>query len=110
MDFNNITRLPVNDPEAIVPVYAELRPVYDPALRLFSVQLWVSGEPCGIHGLTDNFEYAEEPLEAIDLFLAERGVRALTGEEAVLLYAGLLHAKGGPDWQMFVMDVAAEQD
>lgn len=109
MDFTNITSLPVNDLESIEPVYAELRPVYDPRLRTFSVQLWVSGEPSGIHGLVEHFQYADEPLEAIDAFLAEHGVRALTGDEAVLLYAGLVHAKGGPGWQIFQMQVAAAE-
>ncbi|QDN84436.1 hypothetical protein FNV61_00150 (plasmid) [Streptomyces sp. RLB3-6] len=97
------------DLEASGVVNAELRPVFDPALRTFSVQLWKDGEPSGIHGLIDNFRYADEPLEAVDAFLAERGVRALTGDEAVLLYAGLVRAKGGPDWQMFLMDVAASR-
>lgn len=106
MDFTNITNLPIVDLEG---VEAELRPVFDPALRVFSVQLWVDGEPRGIHGLTSDFRYADEPLEEIDAFLAERGVRALTGEEAVLLYAGLIHAKGGPDWTTFQIQVAAAE-
>ena len=109
MDFTNITRLPIDDFEAGEPVCAELRPVFDPALRTFSVQLWKDDEPSGIHGLTDNFRYAEQPLEAIDAFLAERGVRALTSDEAVLLFAGLVHAKGGPDWQALVMGIAAAE-
>ncbi|MFD8269180.1 hypothetical protein [Streptomyces althioticus] len=109
LDLTNITRLPIIDLEAIEPVNAELRPVYDRVLRTFSVQLWKDGEPSGIHGLTDNFRYADEPMEAIDAFLAERGVRALTGDEAVLLYAGLVHAKGGPDWQIFQMQLAAAE-
>ncbi|MGY5099500.1 hypothetical protein [Streptomyces sp. 900105245] len=85
---------------------AELRPVYDPRLRTFSVQLWKDNEPHGIHGLTETFRYADEPLMTIDAFLAERGVRALTGEEAAWLYAALVHAKGGPDWELLVMSIA----
>ncbi|MET8680968.1 hypothetical protein ABZW18_26155 [Streptomyces sp. NPDC004647] len=109
MDFTNITRLPIVDLEAIEAVHAELRPIFDPVLRTFSVQLWKDSEPSGNHGLTDNFRYADEPLEAIDAFLAESGVRALTRAEAVLLYAGLVHAKGGPDWAIFQMQVAAAE-
>lgn len=106
MDFNIDT---LGAPVQLDDANAELRPVYDPRLRTFSVQLWTGGEPSGIHGLCDNFRYADEPLEAIDAFLAERGVRALTGEEAAWLYAGLVHAKGGPDWQMLVMDITSGQ-
>ncbi|CAM5375312.1 putative protein OS=Streptomyces fumanus OX=67302 GN=GCM10018772_70270 PE=4 SV=1 [Streptomyces fumanus] len=109
LDLTNITRLPIIDCTAIESVNAELRPVYDRMLRTFSVQLWKDGEPSGIHGLTDNFRYADQPLEAIDAFLAERGVRALTDDEAVLLYAGLVHAKGGPDWEIFQMQLAAAE-
>ncbi|MDX2692211.1 hypothetical protein [Streptomyces ipomoeae] len=106
MDFN-IDAL--GGPVKLDDVNAELRPVYDPALRTFSVQLWKAGEPAGIHGLTDNFRYADEPLEAIDAFLAERDVRAVTNEEAAFLYAGLVRAKGGPDWQILLMDITAGQ-
>lgn len=106
MDFNIDT---LGAPVQLEDAKAELRPVYDPALRTFSVQLWKGGEPGGIHGLTDNFRYADEPLEAIDAFLAERDVRALTGEEAAWLYAGLVHAKGGPDWQILLMNITASQ-
>ncbi|MDG5807886.1 hypothetical protein P9869_35620 [Streptomyces ossamyceticus] len=90
-------------------VNAELQPVYDPVLRTFSVQLWKDGEPAGIHGLIENFRYADEPLEAIDAFLAKQDIRAVTGEEAAWLYAGLVHAKGGPDWQILLMDITAGQ-
>jgi hypothetical protein len=74
---------------------SRLIPVFDPRLRTFSVQLWQDGEPCGIHGLTDNFQRASEPLEAIDVFLASSGVRALTEEEAQLLLDGLGRAENG---------------
>lgn len=106
MDLNNLTRLPIVDLEAIEAVRAELRPVYDPRLRTFPVQLWTDGEPAGIHGLAEEFRFADEALEAIDGFLADRGVRRLTQEEAVLLYAGLVHAKGGADWQLLQMQAA----
>ncbi|MFD8415444.1 hypothetical protein ACFV2Q_27400 [Streptomyces sp. NPDC059650] len=92
VDFTDLTRISLAGTDAV------LYPIFHPALRTFSVQLWVSGEPSGIHGLTDNFRYADEPLEAIDAFLAERDVRALTEDEAVLLCAGLVQAKGGADW------------
>jgi hypothetical protein len=109
VDFESLDCLPIVDLESIVAVYAELRPVFDPRLRTFSVQLWEDGCPSGIHGLGDNFRCADEPLEAIDAFLAEQGVRALTEKEAALLYAGLVRAKGGPDWVLFLMQFAARQ-
>ncbi|MFJ2589659.1 hypothetical protein [Streptomyces sp. NPDC087538] len=102
-DFSTLDRLAL-DGTAVV-----LRPVFDPRLHTFSVQLWEDGEPGGIHGLVEYFRYADELLEAIDAFLAEHGVRALTGDEAVLLYAGLVQAKGGPDWVIFQMQVAAAE-
>ncbi|POX58808.1 hypothetical protein C3492_35305 [Streptomyces sp. Ru62] len=99
-DFENLDRIPLDGTNAV------LRPVFDPVLRTFAVQLWEGdGEPKGIHGLVEVFQYADEPLEAIDAFLAEHGVRALTGDEAVLLYAGLVQAKGGPDWLILQMDI-----
>ncbi|MEV5205711.1 hypothetical protein [Streptomyces sp. NPDC053720] len=106
MDLNNLTCLPIVDLKAIEAVHAELRPVYDPRLRTFSVQLWKDGELAGIHGLAEEFRFADEPLEAIDGFLADRGARSLTQEKAVLLYAGLVHAKGGADWQHLQMQAA----
>ncbi|CUW33432.1 MULTISPECIES: hypothetical protein [Streptomyces] len=108
-DFENLGPLRLADAVQGEDITVELRPVYDPALRIFSVQLWKDDSPSGIHGLTDQFRYADEPLEAIDAFLAENDVRALTGDEAVLLYAGLVRAKGGPDWQIFQMKVAAAE-
>ncbi|WP_158939351.1 hypothetical protein [Streptomyces sp. NRRL S-87] len=103
IDFENLSRLPLSDPDGAEAANAELRPVFDPVLRTFSVQLWKDGEPSGIHGLTDTFQYADEPLEAIDAFLADNGVRALTEDETVLLYAGLVRSKGGSDWLMLQM-------
>ncbi|MDH6545888.1 hypothetical protein [Streptomyces sp. SPB4] len=93
MDFIQLTSIPVDGADVT------LRPVYDPVLCFFSVQIHQGGVifPLGLDG---SFIYADEPLEAVDAALAEVGVRELTGEEAVLLYAGLLyaglvHAKGG---------------
>ncbi|WP_432159288.1 hypothetical protein [Streptomyces sp. bgisy153] len=105
MDLNalDLTRIALDGTDA------ELRPIFDPVLRTFSVQLWKGGEPSGIHGLTDAFRYPDEPLESIDAFLAEQDVRAVTGDEAVVVYAGLVYAKGGPDWVLLQMEVAASQ-
>ncbi|CAM5443583.1 hypothetical protein SALBM311S_11630 [Streptomyces alboniger] len=105
MDLNalDLTRI------ALDGTNAELRPVFDPVLRTFSVQLWKGGEPSGIHGLTDAFRYPDEPLELIDAFLAEQGVRAVTGDEAVVVYAGPRLRQGWPDWALLQMEVAASQ-
>ncbi|GAA1600907.1 hypothetical protein [Streptomyces globosus] len=94
MDFTNLRRIPLSGTDAV------LHPIYDPALRTFSVQLSVDDEPRGIHGLADSFRSADEPLEAIDAFLAERDVRPITEDEAELLYAGLAQAEGGADWYL----------
>ncbi|WP_327332907.1 hypothetical protein [Streptomyces anulatus] len=86
---------------------AHLRPVFDPVLRTFSVQLWAGDGIRGVHGMSEGFNFADEPLEAMDAFLAERGVRALTAEEAVMLYAGLVRAEGGLDWQAMRLQLGA---
>lgn len=101
MDFDNLDRLALDGTNAV------LKPVFDPRLRAFSVQLWQDDQPRGIHGLTDNFRHADEPLEAIDAFLADNGVRALTDQEAALIYAGLVQAKGGPDWEILLIQIGA---
>ncbi|NGO40601.1 hypothetical protein [Streptomyces ureilyticus] len=88
---------------------AELRPVCDPRLCLFTIQLHEDGELAGVHGYTDNFRKADEPLEAIDAFLAEHGVRAVTDDEAVLLYGALLKQEGGVDYQLLVLAIARSQ-
>ncbi|GGO98350.1 hypothetical protein [Wenjunlia tyrosinilytica] len=102
IDFATLNRLGLDGTDI------ELRPVFDPRLRTFSIQLWENGEPGGIHGLTDNFRGADEPLEAIGAFLADNGVRAVTDEEAALLYAGLVQAKGGPDWEILLLSIGAD--
>ncbi|UQI49790.1 hypothetical protein M1P56_35910 (plasmid) [Streptomyces sp. HU2014] len=81
---------------------AELRPVYDPALRTFCVQLWNNGEPAGSYGLVESFPDAEELVETIDGFLAKHDVRPLDLPEMARLYGALLAAKGGPDFQLFL--------
>ncbi|MFI9311200.1 hypothetical protein [Streptomyces triculaminicus] len=82
---------------------AELRPVYDPALRTFCVQLWRDGEIAGSYGLTESFPDAQELVETIDPFLAKNGVRPLELAEMARLYGGLLAAQDGPDFQLFLM-------
>ncbi|GGY71093.1 hypothetical protein GCM10010363_60290 [Streptomyces omiyaensis] len=98
MDFTQLTCIPVDGTDVT------LRPVYDPVLRSFSVHIR-QGDVIYPLGLDGGFTYADEPLAAIDEALAEVGVRELTGEEAVFLYAGLVHAKGGPDWHIFRQQV-----
>ncbi|MEU6946599.1 hypothetical protein ABZ957_15425 [Streptomyces sp. NPDC046316] len=94
MDFTQLTRISVEGTDVT------LRPVFDPALHSYSVQIH-RGEAIFPLGLDGAFTAADEVLGAIDAELAEIGVRELTGEEAVLLYAGLVHAKGGADWVNF---------
>ncbi|UZI33964.1 hypothetical protein [Streptomyces sp. VB1] len=103
IDFSALDRLALDGTGVV------LRPVFDPRLRAFSVQLWENGEPGGIHGLGEHFQYADEPVDSIDAFLAERNVRATTREEAALLYAGLVQAKGGPDWGLLLMSIGADE-
>ncbi|MEU6965083.1 hypothetical protein [Streptomyces chrestomyceticus] len=102
-DFSALDRLALEGANVV------LRPVYDPRLRTFSVQLWEDGEPGGIHGLVEHFRYADQPVDSIDAFLAEHGVRAVTEEEAARLYAGLVQAKGGPDWELLLMSIGADE-
>ncbi|MFF4173645.1 hypothetical protein [Streptomyces sp. NPDC001744] len=103
-DFSTLDRLALDGTNVV------LRPVFDPRLYTFSVQLWEDGQPGGIHGLVEHFRYADQPVETIDAFLAENGVRATTGEEAALLYAGLVQAKGGPDWALLLLSIGADED
>jgi hypothetical protein len=104
----DLSSISIVDLEAIEgPVFAELRPIFDPALRRFSVQLWRDGEPLGVHGLGDVFRHAEELLETIDGFLAEKGVRALTEQETAVIYVGLIKAKGGEDWAVLRRQISS---
>ncbi|MFE7212502.1 hypothetical protein ACFU93_21410 [Streptomyces sp. NPDC057611] len=102
-DFSTLDRLALDGTDFV------LRPVFDPRLRTFSVQLWEGGEPGGIHGMVEHFRYADEPVDSIDAFLAAHGVRATTDQEAALLYAGLVQAKGGPDWALLLMSIGADE-
>ncbi|MFF3256481.1 hypothetical protein ACFYWP_37120 [Actinacidiphila glaucinigra] len=87
----------------------ELRPVFDPRMRTFSIQLWKDGQRAGNHGLADNFVTVDEPLEEIDAFLADAGIRAVTEDERFTLYGGLLRAKGGVDFHLFLLELAKSQ-
>ncbi|MET8661396.1 MULTISPECIES: hypothetical protein [Streptomyces] len=101
MDFSTITdSIPIPYSVGNEVVHTELRPGFDSAHRLFFVQLWEDGRLLAVHGRTDNFRHAEEPLEAIDAFLADHGVPAVTDEEAVRVYAGLVQAEGGEGWRL----------
>lgn len=96
-------------PVALEGTDAVLVPVFDPRLRTFSVQLWEHGTPSRLHGLLENFRYADEPVASIDGFLAEQGLRALTEDESARLYAGLVQTKGGPDWTLLLMSIGADE-
>ncbi|MEU8530092.1 hypothetical protein AB0C77_31615 [Streptomyces sp. NPDC048629] len=80
-----------------------LRPTFDSVLRTYSVQLWKGEEPFGIHGLLGDFKFPENVLEGLDDFLGKAGVRELTADEHFQVYAGLVRAKGGPDWALFLV-------
>lgn len=99
-----------SDPIKLAETNAELRPVFDPVLLTYSVQLWKGGQPAGIHGLIDDFRYPDQALGTVNDFLAESDVRKATEDELFQLYAGLVQAKGGRDWALFQMQIAeAEQ-
>jgi hypothetical protein len=102
-DFPALDRIP------LAGTVAELRPVFDPRLRTYSVQLWENGQPAGIHGLAEDFRFAGGPLESIDAFLSDHDVRPITAEESALLYAGLVRAEGGTAWQALRMTITAQQ-
>ncbi|MEU8623115.1 hypothetical protein [Streptomyces sp. NPDC048623] len=89
----------------------KLRPVFDPVLRTFAVQLWKDGEPAGIHGLTKPYQYADEAVEEINDYLAKEGIRRLTLPEMVRLYGALLRDKNpnGADFQIFLMQIRDAQ-
>ncbi|MEU3433079.1 hypothetical protein [Streptomyces sp. NPDC006863] len=89
IDLSTLNRLALDGTDVV------LRPVFDPSLRTFSVQLWENDEIRAVHGAVGEFLLADEPVAFIDDFLAEQGVRATTGDEAALLYAGLIWAEGG---------------
>ncbi|QKZ23846.1 hypothetical protein [Streptomyces chartreusis] len=72
----------------------KLVPVYDPALRTFSVQLWKSGAPAGIHGLIEDFTDANKAVESINAFLQTAQVRELTNQELSDLGQELVLIKG----------------
>ncbi|MGW1362964.1 hypothetical protein ACWCQP_36850 [Streptomyces chartreusis] len=73
---------------------AMLVPVYDPALHTFSVQLWKSGVPAGIHGLIEDFTDANRAVESINAFLQAAKVRELTSQELSDLVKELALTKG----------------
>uniref|UniRef100_UPI003F492CEB hypothetical protein n=1 Tax=Streptomyces chartreusis TaxID=1969 RepID=UPI003F492CEB len=73
---------------------ARLVPVFDPALRTFSVQLWKSGVPASIHGLIEDFTDANTAGESINAFLQSAKVRELTSQELSELVKELALIKG----------------
>lgn len=88
-------------PVVLADAATELRPVFDPAVG-FVVHVWIDDAPAGVHGLFDAYQHADQPLATLDRFLSEYGVRALTGDERVRLYCGLMQAKGGADYDKFL--------
>ncbi|MFC1435324.1 hypothetical protein ACEZDB_32260 [Streptacidiphilus sp. N1-3] len=72
-----------------------LRPVYDPRLCCFSIQLWTDGEPGGIHGLVEHFAHPDELLETTNAFLESEGVRCVTDEEYSALRRSVYEAQDG---------------
>ncbi|MEV6357976.1 hypothetical protein [Streptomyces hydrogenans] len=81
-----------------------LHPVYDPVLHVFCVRVRRDGVIYPI-GMGDSLQYADQVLAVIDDELARLGIRPLTGEESVYLYAGLVEAKGGPDWAIVRQEI-----
>ncbi|WP_327286664.1 hypothetical protein [Streptomyces sp. NBC_01205] len=85
---------------------AELQPVFDPCLRVFSVNLSKDGKYAGNFGMHEVIAYADEVVEDVNPFLDQHGVRPLTLPEMVHLYGALLAAKNphGPDFLLFRME------
>ncbi|MEV0778908.1 hypothetical protein [Streptomyces sp. NPDC050428] len=69
----------------------ELRPAYDPGQGTFTIQLWASGRPAGIHGLREPFKSADECVRTLDAFLVRYGLRSTNGSEKAHLLGALLH-------------------
>ena len=67
----------------------ELRPVYDPRLYCFSIQLWTDGKPGGIHGLVEHFAHPDNCLETLNAFLESEGVRRVNDGEYSALHRSL---------------------
>lgn len=83
---------------------ATLRLVYDPVLSSFCVQVHQDGAICPI-GMDGSLQYADQVLAVIDDELARLDIRPITDEESVYLYAGLVQAKGGPDWAIVRQEI-----
>jgi len=81
----------------------ELKPVFDPAFRCFSAQLWKNGEPAGLCGMVHEFTHPDDLMEAVDSFLVERGANPLTEEQMAHFGGALIMAKGGPDAMLLQM-------
>jgi hypothetical protein len=81
----------------------QLHPVFDPRLYCFSIQLWVDGEPGGIHGLVEQFPHPDDVMATLNEFLAQYDIRPIEEEEYSALCRSLIEAKGGPEWDMVRM-------
>ncbi|WP_052434172.1 hypothetical protein [Streptacidiphilus melanogenes] len=85
----------------------QLRPVFDPRLYCYSIQLWVDGQPGGIHGLVEQFPHPDDVMDTLNAFLEENQIRHITSEEYSALCRSLIEAKDGPEWALIQ---AIEQD
>ncbi|WP_051857026.1 MULTISPECIES: hypothetical protein [Streptomyces] len=97
---------PANSHTIPLDEHTALRATFDPALRCYGVQLWIDGEPHGIHGLAETLRSPREALAGIDQFLDKHGERRLRqGEVATLAatldrlgYPGLSRSSGIHEW------------
>ena len=78
----------------------ELKAVFDPVFRSFSVQLWRDGSPAGLLGLAGEFTHPDDVLDEVDDFLTEHDESELTEEQMARFGGMLIMAKGGPDAEM----------
>ena len=99
MDLNDLMQpLQLNDT-------TQLKAVFDPALRYFSVQLWKDGEPAGLLGMVGQFTHPDDVLDAVDEFLTEKGESPLTEQQMARFGGMLITAKGGPDAAMLQLAI-----
>ncbi|WP_416974623.1 hypothetical protein [Streptomyces sp. 4F14] len=80
-----------------------IRPVFDPVLRSFTVQLWTDGEPAGTLGADSIFLHPDDILDEIDGFLETHGRSPLTENQGAEFCGMLIMAKGGPDAMLLQM-------
>ncbi|MFF3265301.1 hypothetical protein ACFYWO_39835 [Streptomyces sp. NPDC002932] len=84
----------------------QLKPTFEPALRLYYVELWKDGAVLDVHGSGEWLETAAYAVDTVDAFLAEHDVRPLTAMERADLHGGLLQAKGGAGYEVLTRQIA----